>query len=693
MKNISRGDLLFILFLILSTLVFAGMLYSDMTKRNQSGQGEVIGTITFKERVAQRKFQGTIVWETLEQNAPLHNRDSIRTANLSEAEITLNDGTKIDLDENSMVLLNLMGSDAELDFSYGRISTGQASGTSNLKIRSGNEVIQASDSKLSLTKTESSDSSIGSTLSMLVEKGMAKIERNGEFTEVKENEKADLNRDKISVTEKLIRPIQPENMLRMQTSKSTLPVTFSWKSKNKQNKLILSRYASMKEPWKILNSNLESETIDLPPGNHYWKVVSGKDETEVRSLTLYQISSPSPITPGNNTKINSTDESIPVTFTWKKAKIGTTYMIQVNRKGDSKILWEDTTRVTTQTKSFPPGRYEWKVGLKSPINQEVSWSNSQSFSLEKISNLQIPATIQPITGSKVLANVTSQKGLLFSWRYVTGADSYKIIITESNSNEVIHSEILKSNHLLLKKNWKPGKYTWKIQSLNKNYQSDFSPENIFIISESETISTLSPEQGSVVFSSAQNPISFRWKKIPSFGKYRVQLADEKGNKKSKDSNSNSLNWGLLEPGTFQWTVEFLNSDGTVIAQSLPSEFTIKKGITPPVPIQPKDKERVDLTYANQIRFEWKPSPFVRFYRLEIYPKGKMESPIYKEQTTSNIYFLKRLNRLTTGFFTWKVVALSKEGLESNSETSDFEIFLNPDKGKLEFTSPETFYVE
>ena len=77
---------------------FSYLFYADITKKMTIGDAELVGSITFKKKVAQRKYSSQVVWEDIDQNSPVYNNDSIRTSQLSEAVIILNDGTKINVD-------------------------------------------------------------------------------------------------------------------------------------------------------------------------------------------------------------------------------------------------------------------------------------------------------------------------------------------------------------------------------------------------------------------------------------------------------------------------------------------------------------------------------------------------------------------------------------------------------------------
>ena len=79
---------------------------------------EPIATITFKYKTAERKFMDRVIWDRLRQNSPVYNGDTIHTADISEATIWFEDGTTLDLAENTMAQVFLhddgtLGADLE----------------------------------------------------------------------------------------------------------------------------------------------------------------------------------------------------------------------------------------------------------------------------------------------------------------------------------------------------------------------------------------------------------------------------------------------------------------------------------------------------------------------------------------------------------------------------------------------------
>ena len=82
---------------------FALTFWNDLNSTVRRTDKDEIAIITFKNRIAQRKFDDRVVWERIDKSTPLYNGDLVRTADLAEAVITFNDGSQVDIYENTMI--------------------------------------------------------------------------------------------------------------------------------------------------------------------------------------------------------------------------------------------------------------------------------------------------------------------------------------------------------------------------------------------------------------------------------------------------------------------------------------------------------------------------------------------------------------------------------------------------------------
>jgi hypothetical protein len=81
-----------------------------MTRTSKEGQNPVIGILTFKNKLIQRKFDSEVIWDEVNSGIEVRNRDTIRTGDFSDALLTLNDKSKININENSMIYLDFSDS-------------------------------------------------------------------------------------------------------------------------------------------------------------------------------------------------------------------------------------------------------------------------------------------------------------------------------------------------------------------------------------------------------------------------------------------------------------------------------------------------------------------------------------------------------------------------------------------------------
>ncbi len=108
-------------FLIFNIIFFAALFYFDLHKNISIGSFESIGTVSFKINSIQRKFDTAVVWQAIQSESPLRDKDTIKTYPEADAIIKLNDGTEIQVDENTMIYLDYSGKSPNINFEGGSI--------------------------------------------------------------------------------------------------------------------------------------------------------------------------------------------------------------------------------------------------------------------------------------------------------------------------------------------------------------------------------------------------------------------------------------------------------------------------------------------------------------------------------------------------------------------------------------------
>ena len=253
--------------------VCSALLYADYTSKVEAGDAVRIGTITYKKKVAQRKYSSQVIWEDLEQNVPVYNNDSIRTADLSEAIIKLSDGTNINLDENSLILLATAGEGININFSHGSISAnreGVLEGEApQISIQSKDAVVLLEKGDVKLSKTGEGG------LDVVVTDGKADVKTGTVEKTVLKDEKVIITGDAEAKVVKLrLKPASPPPNENLVTADAVLPVNFTWEPVEGGGAVYLeiARDSDFNRGVVTRASDRNSFTEYLGEGSYYWRI-------------------------------------------------------------------------------------------------------------------------------------------------------------------------------------------------------------------------------------------------------------------------------------------------------------------------------------------------------------------------------------------------------------------------------------
>ncbi len=89
MKGLRLTEWITVLILVLSIFFFASLFLYEQNRSTGSGSGQTVGELTFRYRIAERKFTDSVLWDRINPGDPLRNGDWIRTDSYSEAVLEL----------------------------------------------------------------------------------------------------------------------------------------------------------------------------------------------------------------------------------------------------------------------------------------------------------------------------------------------------------------------------------------------------------------------------------------------------------------------------------------------------------------------------------------------------------------------------------------------------------------------------
>ena len=148
---------------IITLLCLAGisaavvLFYKDINL-SLNANSEPIGVIYFKQNSAQRRLQSRNLWERIKVSSPVYEGDRIRTGDLSEASAVFNDGSKIDIHENTLIQL-FSDENKVLNFINGSITLASGSSEEEIVVQAGDKLLTFSENTFAVISIPKKDSS------------------------------------------------------------------------------------------------------------------------------------------------------------------------------------------------------------------------------------------------------------------------------------------------------------------------------------------------------------------------------------------------------------------------------------------------------------------------------------------------------------------------------------------------------
>jgi hypothetical protein len=453
---------IFVLGICILILIFSSIyLYKDFTSRKAISNDLVKqGFITFKYRVAQRKLSSRMIWEDVEQMLPIYNKDSIRTDNLSEAIVTLNSGVKIELDPNSMFVLNII--DKKLNLELGK-------GTIQIK-NSGYELdkiyVNHKGSKLEFQNGEFQISEKSKGLEVFNRKGNAKLNQNGKIQDIYENKNYQITDDSIIEDEIFNLETKPENNHRYFSESSRKEIKFEWVNRlNSSLILLVSKDREFTNPIFKKQTSKNSESIELEEGIYFWKLISSSEEkpiTETKKFRIIYNPSIELIYPKNK-EIVETENGL-IEFNWSQKKIALDYQIEIAKdKNFKEILIEEVVHSNYIQLELPEGHYFYRVKLITAFEKANIRSKVYELEIKKTlnkpeSNISQKGNIEEMIPQKkeeeikvqsleevklifpkknMSLDMNDKDSIQFKWTKVKGANEYKLTLQNSDTKKKI----------------------------------------------------------------------------------------------------------------------------------------------------------------------------------------------------------------------------------------------------------------
>lgn len=561
----------------------ATLLWYKSTERSSSlNSGEIplaqVGRVS--DQVLKRPAT-RLLWQTVNTGDYLFNGETIRTSSMGEIRIQFEDSRYIDLEPDSLVVLQTSKGEIALDLMEGSVfvnakNDGSTKGP-GLVLNSANGKVDLSGASASLSKGK------GDAFDLQVLEGSATIkDKDGRSKEVNSGSSSSLGANGVqdSFNLQVISPSpQKPYFIDPDAEKS---VTFQWKGFPPQYNVVLMAGITRKEQrdWATTaKPGLTEIQTKFPIGKYFWKLVakdpaSGqiKGESSVFKTEFIARLAPTVIFPVVDAEFPVEKFPTSLLFKWQKGEEASKISLEVStdKQLKNKLVYKAFAREETfNLQNLKEGEYYWRLSAYYPESDKPVLGKIQKFKLMK------PVRKDPVRIKWELAenmttqNYVDQPLLQLTWKPENRQEDiagYRLdLIEETGTNtEPIKFQSKETNY---KANIpRPGRYVASIEALDKEGNSLGRSENKTLTASQIPLlpaPKIFPEEG-VLKSQGDGRSDIKWEPLPGAKEYQLVVSDNSGKElASRRYQATSTSLRNLMPGQYSLKLIAIDQHGRV----------------------------------------------------------------------------------------------------------------------------------
>lgn len=532
--------------------------------------GQKLGTLTSTLAVVKTKNALALDWQDATIGNDLTENQLIYTDNASSAEVSFNEGSSLEIKENSLVKLRAGDKEHAMDLSKGFIRA-RLEGDRPLKVQMNGEdyVVSGSNADIQIN-LENKRGEIG------VIAGEIKVEKDG-FSERLDSAVAlEISGDRIlkkNISLQVLSP-KPDEISYILTT--TASKVIEWSPKEEAT-VIISRKSSLGNPTKV--SGMGQAEVMLGPGLYYFRIENEKGMSLLQTLKVIKEVPPQLIRPLNGDEVSILEESEQiVNLQWHNPD-RSTYQLEWD-DGEIHSLKSSLDRASIRINKVDLLR--WRIKIDSPKRPEALWTQWQEVKVLFIPKPVVPTRLLP-DAVEFQTYEPPQEKVELTW----ASDSQVLLEIKEPTGRIISEKPSGNSYLYLASF--AGNYSWRVKAYdNFLRESEWSEWKNFSV---EDLSSQKSDQGIQRFQlkKPDQTVTFSWQ--AEEGTVSVfELAKDAQFKTvvKKMEAQESVQVSIPEIGTYYWRSRRYLPDGT---------FEVgepKRVIIEPVPAPSKPEKLPDL---------------------------------------------------------------------------------------------------
>lgn len=650
-SNLRLRDLLVVLCSLSVALFFAMLFWKDLNRTMSRSDRSSIATISFKNRIAQRKFDNRVVWERIGQNSPVYSGDIIRTADLSEATIYFDDGTTLELYENSMIQISFNkdgGLQIAVDGGDIQLESG-ASSSIALTLDDGSAVTVDAGASVAAKAATTGARSLevkGGTAHIATESGHTASLAMGESVSVEQG--GILQKRPITVTS------VPKELRVLNLQGGMMPVNLAWtvaEPSVASGAAVSSLPAvvvqtSRNKDFSALSSSLEltasSTDLLVDEGVFYWRVF-GADSAESAvegKIIAERVERVMAVSPAEASELNYRSVLPRVDFRWEGNQFASRYRLVVSATPDmrTQVAEVETGDTFASFDTLSEGSYWWQVTPFYALNGigYAGESAVSAFRVVRNEEIKRPELASPADGA--VLSYREEASVPFLWKSDVKEAHFELVFARDSAfSDIAASQVvtaLRATQRFDAESLGDGTYFWKIIR-HSDEKDDLYPESAV---RSFSIAKYVPKENRLLFPpdayraerAKISTTAFMWNLSDDYREcpavLQVALSADDATEAAFASpalemrieDASSAEGIVLADGDYVWRVGAVEADGSVTGFTPPRTFTVLKPLAVPVVTAPSAESEVVVYGGSPVTVAWESVFGADYYNVRVF---------------------------------------------------------------------------
>lgn len=667
---------------IIGSLALIWLFNQDINGFTTRSNFKSMGTVVFKRLSATRRPADGLGWERMRNNGPVYDADTLRTAERSEATVFFDDGTSLDLRENSMLRLNLGGAVRNLEFLEGDISVGGGKSGSNYAISSAaGEIRVGVNSRATFSRSDD-------VVSVEVSEGNATLVRaDGSTQDVAVNQELSINL-KDGSTDLVARPIiqiapgRNARLLFLAPQKQAEgAVRFAWKTDGGQKgptayTLEISQSKDFSpDVARHAVTGLETE-IALSDGAWYWRVIDSSNAASPTSrFTLATAAQSRPAYPADGVEYRYRKTIPEIRFAWTAMVEASAYLFELSGDPSFDKPFKKTRVAATNLmiSDLGVGTWYWRVGSIHGFTESGAQPAAEirSVAVIKSGDMGLIKQVTPFDGLFYQIQELDGKGISFAWKPQEEAVSYELIVSRSQNlaNPVMtvpaglpYIKLVGKECLALSE---PGISYWGVRWIDGegNRSPPSKARKLNGVDGSIAIRQVFPPDGYRISDSLVGNARFSWRsnvaaKTMFVVSRNQDFSDIVFQKQVTSENILGERWS---PGRYWWKIRAMNIDGLLFMETDAREFSIVEPLPGAALMDPDPGKTFFLREGDGQVFKWNKVEGADFYSVGLYSAADgYEKPLFENGFNQSTEIEYPLGNRESGLYRLRIQAFALE---------------------------------